>query len=125
MERKKILIIDDEADFTKLVKLNLEKTGMYDVKMENDSTRAIDAAKSFQPDLILLDVAMPGIDGSEVAYRIKNDSAISDIPLVFLTAIVTKEESSEYKDSIGGNPFIAKPVNVRELISCIERYIKK
>ena len=123
MDRKKILIIDDEEKFTKFVKLNLEQTGKYEVMVENLGARSIAAAKAFKPDLILLDIMMPDMDGSEVASQLKEEESCKNIPVVFLTAIVTKQEIDEKGPNIGGHPFIAKPVNLKNLISSIEQNI--
>ncbi len=123
MNRKKILIIDDEEKFTKFVKLNLELTGKYEVRVENNGSRGLEAAKAFNPDLILLDVMMPDMDGSEVAAQLKEEEICKNIPVVFLTAIVTKQEIDEKGSNIGGHPFIAKPVNLKNLISTIEQNI--
>ncbi|MFA5144772.1 MAG: response regulator [Candidatus Omnitrophota bacterium] len=121
IKKKKILLIDDEADFTKLIKLNLELTGQYEVKTENNGLLGLDAAKEFKPDLIFLDIMMPDIDGGDVCSQLENDEETKGIPVIFLTAIASKEEVKNGKGSIGGRPFIAKPVSVRELMDCIER----
>ncbi len=125
MEKKKILIVDDEEGFTKMVKLNLEETGEYTVKIENNSSNAFMAAKEFKPDLILLDIMMPGKDGGDVASELKTDNAIKDIPVVFLTAIIREDEMDSQGGSIGGHPFIAKPVSAEDLIKHIKEHIAK
>ncbi|MDO8602660.1 MAG: response regulator [Candidatus Omnitrophota bacterium] len=122
MEKKRILIVDDEENFTKIVKLNLEETGEYTVKVENNSSNAFKAAKEFKPDLILLDIMMPGMDGGDVASELKTDNAFKDIPVVFLTAIIREDEID---GSIGGHPFIAKPVSAEDLIKHIKEHIAK
>src|SRR5687768_9940814 len=91
MVKKKILVVDDEASITRLLKLNLEK-GAYVVRTENEGTKALAAAKDFKPDLILLDVMMPDIDGGDVAAIIQADPLLCAVPIVFLTAAVKKEE---------------------------------
>jgi len=121
--KKKILIVDDEENFTKLVKLNLEKTGEYEVKVENKGPQGLVTAKEFKPDLILLDILMMDMDGGEVAYQLKNDEETKNIPIVFLTAVAMKEEVEKSSGVIGGHPFIAKPVTAEELIDCIEKNI--
>ena len=121
MNKKKILIIDDEEKFTKYVKLNLEFKGKYEVRVENKGSHGLEAAKAFKPDLILLDVMMPDMDGSEVAAQLKEEESCKNIPVVFLTAIVTKQEIDEKGSDIGGHPFIAKPINLENLISSIEQ----
>jgi CheY-like chemotaxis protein len=123
MEKKKILIVDDEENFTKMVKLNLEETGEYTVKVENNSNNAFMAAKEFKPDLILLDIMMPGKDGGDVASELKSDGALKDIPVVFLTAIIKEGEIDSQDGSIGGHPFIAKPVSAEDLVKHIKEHI--
>jgi len=125
MNKEKVLIIDDEEDFTKIVKLNLEKTRRYEVKTENKGSLGLTTAKEFKPDLILLDILMPDMEGSEVAVQIKNDEDTKNIPIVFLTAVATKKQVEETSGIIGGHPFIAKPVTAEELIDCIEKNISK
>jgi len=123
MEKKKILIIDDEEQFTKIVKLNLEHTGKYEVRTENRGALGLAAAKEFKPDLILLDILMPDMEGSEVSAQFKNDKDTENIPFVFLTAIAKKEEIEASQGVIGGHLFIAKPVSVKELTDCIEKIL--
>ena len=119
MDKKRILIVDDESGFTHLLKLTLEKAGEYTVLEENDGTRALESARKFQPHLILLDIVMPRIDGGDVASQIKSDPVLKHTRIVFLTAIVSKKEASAI-GLIGGFPFLAKPVTLEGLIQCIE-----
>ena len=123
MEKKRILVIDDEKEFTELVKLNLEETGKYEVREENKGLHGFVAAKQFKPDLILLDILMPDLGGSEIAYQLKNDKETQDIPIAFLTAVITKEETDYQSSIIGGHPFIAKPVTARQLINTVKKII--
>jgi len=125
MPMKKILIVDDEPDFTVLVKMALERVGEYEVRVLNDPLQAVATARDFMPDLILLDMMMPEMDGSEVAQKIKEDEAVRDIPVVFLTGTITRSNTDSPVSVIGGRTFIAKPVNIRELVDCIRKYIKK
>ncbi|MEK0446048.1 MAG: hypothetical protein RLZZ399_1369 [Verrucomicrobiota bacterium] len=116
---KRILIVDDESGFTRLLKLTLEKTGRYIVREENDGTRAWSTASEFRPEIIFLDIVMPEIDGGDVAQQIRADSALRHIPIVFLTAIVAEQET---RSTIGGFPFLAKPVGLAALMECIEQH---
>jgi CheY-like chemotaxis protein len=125
MEKKRILIIDDEPGFTRMVKLNLEKTGLFEVREENKATYAIPAAREFRPDLILLDVIMPSMDGGDVAAHIKNDRQLRDVPVVFLTATVSHREAGDNGLNSGGELFLAKPVSVESLIKCINENTRK
>src|SRR5579884_1535691 len=107
--KKRILVVDDERDMTLLVKLNLQKTGRYEVKEENRATRALATAREYKPDLILLDVMMPEMDGGDVLAQFKDDANLRSVPVIFLTATVLKEEVSSQGGTIGGYPFIPKP----------------
>ena len=125
MKKKRILLIDDEADFTSLVKLNLEETGEYEVREENRPEHALTAARAFKPDLILLDVLMPNVDGGAVAAQLKADRTLQDTPLVFLTALVSRGEAYARGNVAGGHPFVAKPVSPKELLAFIEQYLPR
>ena len=125
MTKKKILVVDDEQNMTRMLKRNLEATGRYDVRTENSGEAGVAAAREFQPDLILLDVMMPGNDGGEVAAKIKEDKRLVNIPVVFLSAIVKKEETQPTGGNIGGLTFLAKPVKLDDLITCIENHLGK
>lgn len=124
MKKKKILIVDDEVSFLRLVKANLEKTGSYEVITESSGRNAITSACEFTPDLILLDILMPDADGTELIEDLKNNPATKDIPVIFLTAIVKSEEVKTRKGVISGYPFIAKPVSTKELVGRIEDILK-
>jgi CheY-like chemotaxis protein len=121
--KRRILIVDNDRDIiTHLVKILLERAGNYLVLEENDATKAHQSARSFGPDLILLDVVMPETDGGEVAARIQADSELRNPPIIFLTALVTRAETKGGL-SIQGHPFLAKPVSIPELIDAIERHL--
>lgn len=123
-EKRRILIADDEVNFTTLVKRNLERSGQYEVRVENDATKVLAVARAFQPDLILLDVIMPGADGGSVAEALGAEPRLAGIPIVFLTAVLTKEEAAAQHGAIARHPFIAKPVTAEELLAHVEKYIK-
>ena len=123
--KKKILVVDDEASMTRMLRRNLESTGRYEVRTENSGAAAVAAARDFRPDFILLDVMMPGIDGGEVAARLKDDKELANIPVVFLTAIVQQEETTPTGSKIGGCEYLAKPVKTEDLVACIEKHLGK
>ncbi len=124
MKKKKILIIDDEIAFTNIVKLTLEGKSSYEVFVENDPHMAIATARKCWPDLIILDVVMPELDGGEVHTRLMSDPVLKRIPVIFLTAIVRQKEVDEHKGVIGGSFYIAKPVSANGLITAIEEHIR-
>jgi len=125
MDKKRILVIDDEQDLTKLIKLNLEKTGKYEVRTEHNGLLGVIAAKQFKPNLILLDIMMPGVDGVEVCNRLDSEKDTKGIPIVFLTALISAEEVNDKRGIIAGHPFIAKPIDIEQLIDAIEKNLSK
>ena len=125
MAKKRILIIDDEENFTHLLKMNLEHTGAYQVRVERQGSWGLLAAKEFAPDLIFLDIIMPDMDGGQVAAQIRSEPYLREVPIVFLTAIVSKHEATTHRGIIGGNPFLAKPVSVGDVVACIEKHVGK
>ena len=120
--KRRILIVDDDANSTHLVKILLERSGPYLVLEENDATQAHQTARSFKPDLVLLDVAMPKKDGGDVAAQIQTDHELHNTPIIFLTALVTTNEAKSGLH-IQGNSFVAKPINIPELIGAIEQHL--
>jgi CheY-like chemotaxis protein len=92
-QKKRILLIDDEEDFCFFVKASLENAGEFDVMVSNRGDKGIELAKREKPDLILLDILMPEMSGDEVAEILLDNSATAKIPIIFLTAMVTKKEN--------------------------------
>jgi CheY-like chemotaxis protein len=125
MQKKRILVIDDEASVTRSIKLNLESVGDYEVRTENQARQALKMAREFKPDLILLDVMMPEMEGGAVAAQLREVSALKNTPIVFLTAIVSKEETKGQEAVIGGENFLAKPMDLAELIQCLEKHLRR
>jgi CheY-like chemotaxis protein len=121
-EKPRILIVDDNRDFTYSAKVALERTGRYFVWEENEPARAHQTAQLVKPDLILVDIAMPETDGGEVAARIESDPTMHRTPIIFLTALVTKAETRSGLQ-IQGHPFLAKPISIPELVAGIERHL--
>jgi CheY-like chemotaxis protein len=121
---RKILLVDDEAGFTQLLKMNLEKGGRYEVRIENDSTKAISVAHSFLPDVILLDVVMPGMDGGDVQAALQSDRTLSRVPILMLTALVDSTELSEGGVAQAGSQmFLPKPVNLALLFRVLDEIL--
>lgn len=122
-ERKRILVVDDEAANTRLLKLYLERTNDYEVLEVNDARIALATADEFHPQLILLDVMMPGMDGGELATCFKASPKLKDVPIVFLTAAVTKGEVKAGYGMVGGHPFLAKPIILTEVVTCLKFHL--
>ena len=121
-EKRRILIVDDDANATHLVKILLERSGPYLVLEENDPTKADQTAHNFKPDVILLDIVMPKMDGGELATQIEADHELHDTPIIFLTALVTHVEAKSGLH-VQGHPLVAKPISIPELIEAIEKHL--
>ena len=120
----KVLLVDDEAGFTQLLKMNLEKSGGYEVMIENDSTQAFATALSFEPDAIVLDVVMPGMDGGDVQAQFQQSPKLAKIPVVMLTALVDSAELSEGAVAqAGATTVLPKPVDLSLLLRVLEEML--
>lgn len=124
MDKKRILIIDDEEDFCDLVKKNIEQTGEFQVHIATNGNDGIRLAGQIKPDLILLDIVMPEMDGGDVVSAIRSDKSTENIPIVFLTAIVREKESDPQEIFTKGYSFLSKTVTVGELIACIKENVR-
>jgi CheY-like chemotaxis protein len=120
--KRRILIVDDDSNSTHLVKILLERSGPYLVLEENDPTKADQTAHDFKPDVILLDIVMPKMDGGELATQIEADRELHDTPIIFVTALVTQGEAKSGLQ-IQGHPLVAKPISIPELIDAIEKHL--
>jgi CheY-like chemotaxis protein len=121
-EKRRILVIDDEPSFTRLLKVNLERQGSYEVRAENNGAKVLQVALEFRPNLIFLDVMMPEKDGGEIAAEFEKHESLKKIPIVFLTAAVSKEEAGTDGKLIAGRAFLAKPVTLADVTKCIEKH---
>jgi CheY-like chemotaxis protein len=119
MTKKRILVVDDEPGFTHLLKLVLP---IYEIREENNPIRAVEVAREFKPDLILLDIIMPDMDGGTLAAKIKAEPLLRFVPIVFLTAIVSTKEAQDGK-TIDGHACLAKPVTKDSLVACINQHL--
>jgi CheY-like chemotaxis protein len=123
--KRRILVVDDEMGLTQLVKLNLDKTGKYEVRTENKGRQAWAAAREFKPDLILLDIIMPDMDGGDVETQFHRDPQFKNIPIIFFTATVPRTGVGGTVIWRGGERFLAKPVSPATLIKCIEEALSR
>lgn len=120
---RKILVVDDEPDIVEILSYNLQKEG-YNVKTANDGKQAVTIAKEFHPELIILDIMMPVMDGVEACRQIKENPELSDAHVIFLTA--RAEEYSEVAAfDVGADDYIVKPVKPRALMKRIESIFKR
>lgn len=126
MKTNRILVIDDNVNASRVARVFLERTGQYEVQELNDPCQALEVVREFRPDLILLDVCMPNVEGSVVAETINGTPGFADIPIVFLTCIVTPGEVGKNGTVvIGKHEYIAKPARPNILIACIERNLAR
>lgn len=120
---EKILVVDDEEDILRIIELELCEAG-YEVLTASSGEEGIAKAKSGKPAVILLDVNMPGMDGGATACHLKNDPATENIPIIFLTSLVKKEELAK-KGMIGDNFFVSKPCTSDELLNAVKRHLPR
>ena len=121
--KRRVMIVDDEVSFTRLLKLNLEQIDGYEVQTVNAPLTALAEARRFQPELILLDVMMPDLPGGEVAAQLLADPDLRRVPIIFLTAAVKRTEVSSRGGVVGGLPFVAKPVEMKELRRVLDAHL--
>lgn len=123
MRKQKILVVDDERDILNLVDYNLSKEG-YRVECIDTGEEALRAAKSSLPDLIILDLMLPGLDGLEVCKILKYDSKTSGIPIIMLTA---KGEEADIVTGLelGADDYIVKPFSPRVLLARVKTILRR
>jgi len=117
----RVLVIDDEAPIRLLCRVNLEAEGMSVIEA-GDGPGGLELARSEQPEVILLDVMMPGLDGWRVAERLLDDPVTRDIPIVFLTARADIRDRARGID-LGGLDYVTKPFNPVELASLVRTVV--
>ncbi|MGK0190445.1 MAG: two-component system OmpR family response regulator [Verrucomicrobiales bacterium] len=115
----RILIIDDEKEFTDLLQMQMRRSANVHLRVVNLSTEAVEAARQFKPSLILLDIVMPGLDGGELLHLFEADKDLKEVPIIVVSALTTHDETSSGLTA-SGHPLIAKPVKTEQLISRIE-----
>jgi DNA-binding response OmpR family regulator len=113
----KIMVVDDEPEITEIIEAFLDNAG-YTVKVQNDPQVAVKMAAEMKPDLILLDIMMPGIDGYTICNRIKEDPALGNIPVIFLTGKDSKDDQGR-SFQVGGDMFIKKPFSCERLLEIV------
>ena len=117
--KRKIMVIDDAEDFCEFVKTVLEATGNFQVSSCHSGRMAVRQAGKHKPDMILLDVMMPEMDGPEIASALKTDDATQDIPIAFVTSLISERDVDSGQGVIDEHYFIAKPVQTDKLINVI------
>ena len=118
---KRILIVDDEVQLVEMVKMRLEAAG-YEVISAYDGQEGFDRAKKDKPDLIILDLMLPKMDGYKVCGLLKNDARYSKIPIIMFTARVQEEDLRLGKD-LGAEEYVTKPFDPKILLSKIKELL--
>lgn len=117
-EKYKVLVIDDEPEITDIIKAFLANAG-YNVQVENTALAGIEKIRKFKPDLVLLDIMMPFMDGYEVCAKLKKDPQTAHIPVLFLTGKDVKDDAGMSFKS-GGDLFIKKPFSCERLLNMVK-----
>ena len=117
IQTAKVLVVDDEPEITEIVETFLTESG-YTVAVENSPTNAVNKAREFKPDVILLDIMMPHKDGYDVCQELKHDSELAGTPVIFLTG---KDRTDDMGRSFkaGGDMFIKKPFSCERLLEIV------
>ncbi len=120
--RKKILLVDDDEIIVNLLTHRLG--GLYDMQGTTNPRAALRMALAEQPDLVLCDIDMPGMSGGDLAYALSRQAGLADIPILYLTAIVSLDEVHDLDGMLGGRPGVSKQAPLPELISRIDALIR-
>lgn len=120
--KKRILLIDDEVDFCYMTKKHLENTKEFEVAIESNAIKGIELAIEQKPDLILLDIMMPEMDGLAVLSRLKSNEATSSIPIIMLTAKKDVGTIAEAQSSLAAD-YIIKPFTPQVLVDSLKKYL--
>ena len=117
---KKILIVDDEPDLVRVTTYRLKKMG-YDVIVGIDGEQALSLIQSERPDLVLLDLRLPEMDGLEVCKRVKADPELKDIPIILFTA--STNSIDENVRSVGADGYLIKPFDQKQLTAQLKKFL--
>lgn len=127
-EKRDILLVDDDPDFVEAVKVIVEKAG-YDVRVAYDGQEGLEAVQEKLPDLIVLDVMMPVMNGHEACAKLKGNKETAEIPIILLTAVADRVTTSTYthRDMLESeaDDYIPKPVEPNDLLELIKNWLKK
>ena len=118
----RVLAVDDDPVIQRLLEVNLQMEG-YEVRLASDGLQAVDAAREFQPDVILLDVMMPNMDGWEACATMKEDPALADTPVVFLSARAQDADVARGTE-LGAAAYITKPFDPIDLLELVAELVE-
>ena len=113
--KRKVLVVDDDKELVELICVFLERDGRFETKSVNNGFDAGMMVKEYRPDLIVLDVMLPDINGKEVCQRVRNDSSLDEVKIICISGMVEEDKISELK-AAGANDFLQKPFDTERLI---------
>ncbi|MFT5726436.1 MAG: CheY-like chemotaxis protein [Desulforhopalus sp.] len=126
-EKKKVLLVDDDPDFAEAVKV-IVQSGGYDVRVACDGQEGLEAVAAERPDIIILDVMMPVMDGHKACAALKGNKETADIPIILLTAVADRVTTSTYthRDMLESEAedYMPKPVEPKALLELIKSWLK-
>lgn len=123
MPKKKILIIEDEPYIAKLIKINLELDG-YETRIAENGKQGLELVEEEKPDLIVLDIMLPFIDGWEIARRLRSSSKYKDLPILALTA-KAQDLDINRGYSLGIDAYVTKPFEPRHFLDLVKKFLQK
>ena len=121
VKKKKVLVVDDDVDITRLVEKALDKAGGYDVISVNKPARALGLVRKHNPDLILMDALMPVVNGTEIAMQLSRENRFRNIPVIFISSLLEGSDTGTTGKRIGGYMCLAKPFKPGDLLTCVEK----
>jgi DNA-binding response OmpR family regulator len=125
MSKRRVLIVDDDVNLSRLSGVILENSGKYEVMIVNQSARALTAAIQFRAEAMLLDVDMPGLGGGDLARDAALDSRLRDVPILFLTGLLRRDETPTGPIERGGMKFLSKPVDPVQLLASVDALVPR
>ena len=124
MPGKRILVVDDDYRICSFIKSYLEPIGPFEVFTCSESTQAVAQVRTLMPDLVILDEQMPVMSGSDIAEKLQSVPSLQNIPVMFITGMITDQDIQAKGNLIGGRYFFSKPVRLDELSKTIKKILK-
>jgi len=122
IQQKRLLVIDDSESNTLLIRSLFEEKGGYQVDVIRQSSKTSEYFKKHHPDLIILDLMMPHVDGFQILTMVRTDQKLKDIPIIVVSAW-NDSENIQKSLELGANDYISKPINLEDLIKRVERFL--
>jgi CheY-like chemotaxis protein len=123
MKKRRVMVVDDEEDFTMMLKMNLEQTGQYEVLALSSAKDIVSKVKDFKPDIILLDLLMPEVGGIEACQMLNEDPVGNRVPIIALSAL-DKDADKLKAYKVGIVDYLTKPAQTETIVKTIEKALK-